>query len=94
MARTIDQPARTGVAKAIAMIEAHERVCEERAKASYIWRTMLSENLDGQFTMLNDRLLDLSGQVTKIYGHMWIVAGSIISLLLASVAYLIVNRGL
>jgi hypothetical protein len=94
MVDAVDQTARDGVAKALAMIEAHERVCEERAKESNTWRNMLSDKLDNYFSGVDDRLADLTGQVSKIYGDMWAVTGAIIAILLAAIAYLIQNHGL
>ena len=94
MVDAVDQTARDGVARALAMIEAHERVCEERAKESNTWRIMLSDKLDKYFLTVDARLIDLTGQVTKIYAHMWVVAGAVITVLLATIAYLIQNHGL
>ena len=94
MVDAVDQTARDGVAKVLGMIEAHERVCEERAKANDTWRIMLSDKLDKYFLTVDARLIDLTGQVTKIYAHMWVVAGAVITVLLATIAYLIKNHGL
>ena len=94
MVDAVDQTARDGVAKALAMIEAHERVCEERAKESNTWRNMLSDKLDKHFSCSEARLIDLTGQVSKIYAHMWVVAGTVIVLLLTAIGYLIQNHGL
>ena len=94
MANAVDQIARDIAAKAIAMIEAHERVCEERAKESDTWRLMIVGKLDDYFRVVNDRLLTMNEQLSKIYSHMWVVAGSIMSILIGAVAYLIHNHGL
>jgi len=94
MVDAVDQTARDGVARALAMIEAHERVCEERAKESNTWRNMLSDKLDNYFSGVDARLANLTGQVSKIYGQMWAVAGAVITILLAAIAYLIQNHGL
>lgn len=94
MVDAVDQTARDGVARALAMIEAHERVCEERAKESNTWRNMLSDKLDNYFSGVDARLANLTGQMSKIYGHMWAVAGAVITILLATIAYLIQNHGL
>ena len=55
---------------------------------------MLSDKLDNYFSGVDDRLADLTGQVSKIYGDMWAVTGAIIAILLAAIAYLIQNHGL
>lgn len=94
MASVKDQVARDIATKAIAMIEAHERVCDERSKESDTWRHMIAGKLDDYFNTVNVRLLTLTDQVAKLYGNMWVVAGAIISVLIGAVAFLISNHGL
>jgi hypothetical protein len=91
---SVDQIARDGVAKAISMIEAHERVCAERAKESDTWRLLIIGKLDEFFNTVNGKLIELTDQVGKIYGHMWVAVGAIIAALFATIGYLISHHGL
>ena len=94
MASVVDQIARDGVAKATAMIEAHERVCAERAHESETWRNLIIGKLDTYFNTVNVRLTDLTGQVEKIYSNLWAAAAVIVATLLGAIAFLISNHGL
>ena len=70
------------------MVEAHERVCVERARESETWRLMITGKLDEYFGTVNTRLLGLTNEVEKIYSHMWVAAGAIITTLLGVVGWL------
>lgn len=88
MANAVDQVARDNAAKAIALVEAHERVCIERSRESETWRALITSKLDEYFSTVDTRLLGLTGEVEKIYSHMWIATGMIISTLLGIIGYL------
>jgi len=88
MANAVDQVARDNAAKAIAMVEAHERVCIERARESETWRAMITDKLSEYFGAVDGRLLGISKEVEKIYSHMWVAVATIIATLLSVVGWL------
>lgn len=83
MDTSVDQVARDNAARALAMILAHERICEEREKASVSWRSHVAEKLDG-----------INANIKALYNRNWVVACSAIVLLLGVCGYLIDNKGL
>lgn len=90
----VDQVARDNAMKALALIDAHERICAERDKEAHTWRDSTTEKLDGMFSTLNAGHKQISKSVDGLYARFWAGALSIISLLVALVAYLVQNRGL
>lgn len=90
----VDQLARDAATRAIAMIEAHERVCTERARESQTWRESTSRQLDSMFSDLKEDLEAVSKSVGGVYSRIWVAATSIIVLLLGVCGYLIHNHGL
>ena len=93
-ADAVDQVARDSAAKAISMIEMHERVCAERHREGETWRSMITGKLDNYFDTLNGTLGDLSDQVKKIYAQMWMAAILLITTMIGAIGFLIANRGL
>lgn len=83
MADSVDQVARDDAKRALAMIVAHERVCEERARTADIWRQGMTVQLAG-----------IGGDIKGLYSRIWTAACSIIGLLLAIVGYFIATKGL
>jgi len=94
MANVVDQIARDGVAKALAMIEQHERVCLERAHESETWRELITGKLDECFRRVDSKLGLLATEVSKIYGHLWKAVFVVVGSLLATIGYLIAHHGL
>ena len=90
----VDQVARDNAMRAIAMVEAHERVCEERAKASASWQHDTSDKLDDLAEGLSIEIQKISKSMEGISDRIWLAASSIIVLLLGCVGYLIHNHGL
>lgn len=79
----VDQVARDSALVAIMRIDAHERVCVERANEAKTWRSSVSQILT-----------DLGDAVEGLYSRIWIAACSIIVVLLGMCGYLINHRGL
>ena len=79
----VDQLARDQAWKAISMVEAHERICMERARAAGLWRSDVSIKLD-----------HLADNIKGVYSRIWVAACGIIALLLACCGYLISHHGL
>jgi len=90
----VDQVARDNAMKALALIDAHERICTERSKEAQTWRSSTTDKLDGMFSTLNTGHKQITKSVDGLYARFWAAALSIISLLVALVAYLVKNHGL
>lgn len=79
----VDQEARDMASRAVSMIEAHERVCTERAIAATQWRGGADAKLDG-----------ITNAVRGLYGRFWAGAMALIGGLCLVVGYLIMHKGL
>lgn len=79
----VDQQARDLAARALALIEAHERVCEQRAIAANGWRASIDKKLD-----------EVGKGVNGIYSRIWVAASGVIVALLGCIGFLIENHGL
>lgn len=79
--RYIDQEARDLANRAIAMIESHERVCVEAAKASADWRDRAG-----------DTLTRIESQVGGVYSRMWWAAGGVMGAMFIVIMALLANH--
>jgi len=87
--------------RAIHLIEAHERVCSERAKEAATWRSGATHTLNDIKSSINEKLVavgtDLDGvqdSIGSVYNRLWLATIGLVSLLLAVIGYLIVHKGL
>jgi hypothetical protein len=94
MTYAVDQVARDMANKAIAMIEAHEDVCEIRNEEAKTWRKSITDRIDTYFLNINGQLGNVSDSIRNLYGRMWIAAFGVIGMLLTVCGYLIHNHGL
>lgn len=94
MANVVDQFARDSAMHAIAMVEAHEQVCEERANASKQWRENTSQQLGNLSVSLTNEISKVSKSVSGLYNRIWYAVGSVILLLLSLVGYLVDKHGI
>jgi len=79
----IDQIARDIAQKAVSMIEAHERVCAERA-----------HNMDATLTEVDTKLTEISSAVAGLYTKWWTASVAGIAILLTVIGYLINKHGI
>ena len=87
--------------RAINLIEAHERVCSERAKEAATWRSGATHTLNDIKSSLNDKLdsvgvdvASVEAAIGSVYNRLWLAAVGLVSLLLAVIGYLIAHKGL
>lgn len=90
----VDQVARDLAARAIAMIETHERVCSERAKEAVTWRNAITGTIESNFNEVVGKLDLVTGAVRGIHGRMWRGGNAFVGVLLAVCGYLIAHHGL
>jgi hypothetical protein len=79
----VDQTARDMAMSAINLVNTHESVCEERAKAAKLWREEVTAKLDA-----------ISINVDGVYNRLWVMACSVVGLLIVICGYLIAHKGL
>lgn len=90
----IDQAARDMARHAISLVEAHERVCAERAREAATWRTATTDKLADIESAIGERLTNMGRAIGGVYNRLWLSAVSLIGVLLTVCAYLIVHHGL
>jgi len=90
----VDQEARNLATRGIALIEAHERVCTERARAAAEWRTNAGDKLDNIEAQLGERISSMATSIRGVYNRLWLAGCGLVGVLLTVIGYLIVHRGL
>lgn len=101
----IDQQARDMAQQAISSINAHERVCAERAKEAATWRASTTDKLDAMSTTfaerltnvdhaVTDRMANMGKAVTVLSNRMWTAMVGLVVTLLGVAGYLIAHHGL
>jgi DNA anti-recombination protein RmuC len=90
----VDQEARDLANRAIAMIAAHERVCEERSKSATTWRESTTSKLSEIENAIGERLTAMSKAISTVYNRMWIAMCGLVVTLVTVIGYLIAHKGL
>lgn len=90
----VDQIARDNAMRALAQIDAHEKVCAERAKEAHTWRESTTEKLDSMFASLASGHAAISKSVDGINSQIRAGGIAIIVFLVGVIGYLIKNHGL
>ena len=90
----VDQVARDRIFEALSKIDAHEKVCDERAVEAKTWRIGANEKLDRIEAGINNKIAAMTEAIKVVYNRIWLSMVGLISLLLAVTGYLIAHKGL